>query len=178
MKPLYIPGALSYRMRSPFEVAQTPGIPPAYPAVPGVSFVNGTPTINGVPLPTTDAVPRDSALLAPSDLPAPIAQYDPAKYSDSIVFAVTFAGAQEILALPRPQTTRILLVIQSITVVGNIFFCFDRVASATSCIAIGPGGNRLYDGVVPQGDLHIFSTGAGIVAFEYMNRDISKLSYK
>ncbi len=179
MKPLYQPAVISFRGRSPFETRHTPGLPPGHSLPPGISFVGDSPTIDGVPLPTSDVAPRDTqALAAPNASVTPIPDYNTALYSDATTFGVVFAGAGQAMVLPRPQSWRILLLIQNLSVLGNIFYTFDRNADNTSCIAIGAGGNRLWDSAVPQGDLHIFSTGAGTVTFEYMNRDISKLSYR
>lgn len=83
---------------------------------------------------------------------------------------IVFAGAGEMIALRRPQGRRVELTIQNLTVVGNVFYCFDRTADNATCIAIGPGGNRIFDKGIPQGDLHIFSSGAGTVVIEYMNK--------
>jgi hypothetical protein len=179
MSGLYIPGAISFRGRSPFETAQTPGLPPQPSPTPGITFIGGAPTIGGVPLPPSDIPPQDSSAIASPIAVDPTPNYDPSQYGDSITFGVVFTGAGEALVLRRPQTTRIMLLVQNFSVLGNIFYTFDRTAdNGISCIAIGAGGNRLYDSVVPQGDVHLFSTGAGTVLIEYINRDITKASYR
>ena len=179
MKGLYLPSAVSFRGRSPFETRQTPGLPPNYVASPGVKFIGGSPTVNGIPLPPSDVPPQDGPAIGAPPIMQPVPSFEPAQYGDSITFGVVFAGAGEALVLRRPQTTRIMLLIQNFSVVGNIFYTFDRIAdNGISCVAIGAGGNRLYDTTVPQGDVHLFSTGAGTVLIEYMNRDITKASYR
>lgn len=167
--PFDIAGAVDFRNRARTVI----GIPPANVAPAIVQSAGGIATIQGVPLPKLQpaSVPGES-------VKAPTPEYNPALYGDMIVFPVVFAGAGEQLVLQRPNNTRISLLIVNSTVVGNIFYTFDRVADNVSCVPIPAGGNRLFDFSVPQGELHIFSTGAGTVIIEYMNRDIAKESYR
>lgn len=167
--PFDVAGAVDFQNRSRTMI----GVPPAYVAPPIVGDSGDVATIQGVPLPKLQpaSVPGES-------VKTPTPSYDPSMYGDAIVFPVVFAAAGEQLVLQRPNNTRISLLIVNFTVVGQIFYTFDRVADNVSCVPIPAGGNRLFDFSVPQGELHVFSTGAGTVIIEYINRDIAKESYR
>jgi hypothetical protein len=175
-------GAVDFGQRSPFAGRVMIGVPPANMNPPKTQSDGNSVTLFGVPLPKYMAgKPQGEAQLTPVPGQSPIVpmpMYDPALYGDAIVFPVVFAAAGELLILPRPNAWRTSLLIVNSTVVGNIFYAFDRVADNVSCVPIVAGGNRLFDFSVPQGDLHVFSTGAGTVIIEYMNRDIRQESYR
>jgi hypothetical protein len=175
-------GAVDFGQRSPFAGRVMIGVPPAYFNPPKTQDNGGSVTLHGVPLPKyAPGTPQGEAKLTPIPGESPIMpmpMYDAAMYGDAIVFGVTFAAAGELLVLPRPNAWRISLLIVNSTVVGNIFYTFDRVADNLSCVPIVAGGNRLFDLSVPQGDLHIFSSGAGTIIIEYINRDIRQESYR
>lgn len=120
------------------------------------------------PLPATLSVPSNAMNVGKAPLPAPVSDED--NIGESVTLPIVFAGAGEVIALRRPQGRRIGLLIQNLSVVGNVFYCFDRAADNATCVAIGAGGNRLFDKAIPQGDLHIFSTGAGTVIVEVINK--------
>jgi len=175
-------GAVDFGQRSPFSGRILIGVPPAYINPPKTQSNGNNVTLYGVPLPKyTAGIPQGEAKLTPIPGESPIVpmpMYDPALYGDAIIFPVVFAAAGELLVLRRPNAWRTSLLVVNSTVVGNIFYTFDRVADNVSCIPIVAGGNRLFDFSVPQGDLHVFSTGAGTVIIEYMNRDIRQESYR
>lgn len=170
---------LSFRGRSPFELRQTPGLPPPAADPLRIDYEGGQPIINGVPLPVVRSLPQDSAgIVRTIEVENPSGVFLPQNYGDAITIPIVFAALGERAVLPRPNTWRTSLLIQNLTVVGNVFYCFDRIADNISCVAIGAGGNRLFDYSVPQGDLHLFSTGAGTVIVEYVNRDITATAYR
>lgn len=171
--------AVSFSNRSRFETRQTPGLPPARTPALRVTYPGGVPTIDGVAIPPSDTQERPSTAIIPSlEQVTPYPQFDPSKYSDAETIPVIFGAAGEQLVLRRPSTIRISLLIVNLSVVGNIFYVFGRTADNVSCVPIGAGGNRLFDSSVPQGDLHIFASGAGTVVVEYMNRDITRVNYR
>lgn len=182
MDPLYtLPQnrAVSFRDRSRFETRQTPGIAPRNAPALLVNYPGGVPTINGVPIPPSDSTePHSTTVLPTLEQRTPTPQYDPSRYSDAETIPVVFSASGEQLVLRRPSTTRISLLIVNLSVVGNIFYVFNRTADNVSCVPIGAGGNRLFDNSVPQGELHIFASGAGTVIVEYMNRDITHANYR
>lgn len=178
--PFHFP-AINFSGRSPFQIrgGAMPGVPPALiPAEtvrPGDSGA-GSARVGDTPLPLYGAPAHELVRAATgtrADADVMLATYCPSMYGNMATFPIVFGAAGELVALDRPSQTRISLLVQNLSVVGNIFYCFDRPADNVSCVAIGAGGNRLFDFSVPQGDLHIFSTGAGVVIVEYMNQDIS-----
>lgn len=182
IKPFDVANAIDFSDRSRFSLRPMIGVPPAY-AKPLKTEVNaqGVQTVNGAPLPKWEPGTPIEGKVTPipgETLVSPMPGYSPQWYGDAIVFPVVFAAAGPLLVLPRPNQTRVSLLIVNSTVVGNIFYTFDRVADNVSCVPIVAGGNRLFDVSVPQGDLHLFSTGAGTVIIEYMNRDIRQESYR
>ena len=107
---------------------------------------------------------------------------DLTKYGDAQIANITFTAggfstlltfsANGSIVLPRPQGYRAALLIQNVSVGGLIFYNYDQDADANS-MPIGLGGSRNYAGeAVPQGNLSLFSTGAGTVVIEYMNISI------
>lgn len=149
------------------------GLPPAI-RTPRVVVNANTVSIAGIPLavvthhPAALAVPSQAQVAGAQPPPTPTEDKD--LVGEAITIPVVFAGAGEIVALRRPQGKRIALLIQNFSVVGSIFYCFDRTADNTTCVAITAGNNRDFDKGVPQGDLHIFSSGAGTVIVEYINK--------
>lgn len=160
--------------RSPFSRRSLIGIPPATVEPPVIIQSGGQPSIGGIPLAPDNAPAQNGIVNPPGGSPATISEpiYTPGIYGYAVTISIVFAGAGEIMALRKPNTTRTLLLIQNFSVAGLITYCFDRPADNATCIAIGAGGNRNYDVAVPQGELHIFSSGAGAVNIEYMNQDL------
>jgi len=165
----------------PFKFLQRDG----FTGTPRLRFPGDAPVVTPRTFPVSRA--RDGGIkiagqtlpVSPAAPQTPVAQigqpvYQPGLYGDAFTFPVVFAGAGASgIALPRPKNKRVLLLIQNQLAANNIFYCFDRIADNVSCILIGAGGNRLFDSVVPQGNLYIFALGAGSVVIEYMNIDIS-----
>lgn len=172
--PYDVTKAIDFGDRSQFSIRPMIGVPPPYVKPEANEYGNAVlPKYE----PATPA--QDRVTPIPGESPViPMPGYEPQFYGDAIVFAVVFGAAGALLVLPRPNQTRISLLIVNSTVVGNIFYTFDRVADNVSCVPIVAGGNRLFDFSVPQGDLNIFSSGAGTVIIEYMNRDIRQESYR
>lgn len=165
--------AMNFAQRSPWEVNQTPGIPPAVQSPPAIEFSDGIPSVEGVPLgeiekPLHDFAHNTRTAGMPTSV---IPVFDGSQFGDSIIIPVTFAALGEQIALARPNMTRVLLTIVSMFAAAgqNIFYAFDRTADNVSCIPIPPGGNRIYERAVPQGELHIWAPGAGTVIIEFMN---------
>jgi hypothetical protein len=177
-RPFVIPG-VNFSGRSPFQLRNgaMPGIAPRSILPPELTGAGSLQSAQGVPLRPYGGTPgsliRSESPVHAENPPRPV--YNPGIYGNAYTVPIVFVGAGEIVpaVMNRPSQTRISLLIQNLSVVGNIFYCFDRTADAVTCIAIGPGGNRLFDVSVPQGDLHIFSSGAGVVIVEYMNQDVS-----
>jgi len=105
---------------------------------------------------------------------------EPGRYGDSVVFPVTFTGVgfstitayspSGSIVLPRPQNKRASLLIVNFSVVGNVFYNYDVDADNVASVPIAQGGSRNYAGeAVPQGNLSLYSMGAGVVIIEYMN---------
>lgn len=165
--------ALDFSERSDESVRSMIGIPPPYITGGRGEQSNDLQLLQSYVLPPSEAIPSPHP-----DVTTPEPVYLPQFYGDMVTFAVQFAGAGSQLVLQRANTWRTSLLIVNSTVAGNIAYVFDRVADAVSCVPIVPGGNRLFDTSVPQGDLHVFSTGAGIVIIEYMNRHIRQENYR
>lgn len=147
------------------------GIPPATRTPQVATQADGSITIGGqpippAPLPVSLYVPSQAS--AAAETPAPTTDTD--NTGEAVTVPLVFAATGEVIALRRPNGRRISLLIQNLSVAGNIFYCFDRAADGTTCIAIGALGNRLFDKAIPQGDLHIFSTGPGTVILEVINK--------
>jgi hypothetical protein len=175
--PLNIRGdgvnAINFSERSAEARKAMIGLPPHYFTEEARQAHENLQQAQNAPLPRID---QPAAI--GSEMVYPEAMYVPQFYGDAIVFPVVFAAAGERLVLTRPNAIRTSLLIVNSTVVGNIFYTFDRVADNVSCVPIIAGGNRLFDFSVPQGELHIFAAAAGTVIIEYMNRDIKQESYR
>lgn len=93
-------------------------------------------------------------------------------YSDMVQLLVPIPAGTEVLALPRPGNTRILLCVQN-TNASNLYIAFDQIANASGLL-IPPGGNVFFDAAVPQNDLHVVYGAAAdtVVPIFYMNADI------
>lgn len=154
---------------------------PAYYDPETLTFRDGKTYIGAVPLGDASAQtgPADQASQRPALTPV----QEPGRYGDSVVFAVTFAGAgfstitayspDGSIVLPRPQGKRALLLIVNFSVVGNVFYNYDVAADNVASVPIAQGGSRNYAGeAVPQGNLSLYSMGAGVVIIEYMNVNI------
>lgn len=161
--------------RSPYDPSRFSALPPPSMTVPRVQEINGVPAINGAPLgPAGGGQATPAGQVTPQSIPT----YSRALYGDAKIIAVTFTGAGLAPApfspfvLARPNNTRISLLIQNVSVAGNIFYNFDQDADNTSSIVIGANGNRIWDYTCPQGNLSLFSSGAGVVVIEYINVDL------
>ncbi len=135
-----------------------------------VQFINGKPYIGNTPLGDIGAQtgPANPQAIAPIDVK------DSSKYGDSVIIALVFAGAGfstlGSVVLARPNNYRSALLIANQTVPGPIFYNYDQDADNVSSMQIAQNGSRNYDGqTVPQGNLSIFSSGAGTVILEFMN---------
>ena len=167
---------LSFDWRSPFSVKSMIGLPPAQvPAPVSGSQLAGLETSDQVTIPSAGIADLNQLLVAPpssQDLQAQQGNsiYDPMRYGDAITQPIVFAGAGEVLALRRSTQIRTRLLIFNKSVIGAISYCFDRPADGASCIDIAAGGSENFvSGAIPQGDLHIFSPGAGTVVIEFIN---------
>ena len=146
------------------------GLPPAMFDAEPVTYVNGVPMIGNTPLGdiTAQTGPANPEAMAPMNVK------DSSKYGDSVILLAVFAGAGfsqlGSIALARPNNYRSALLIVNQTVPGPIFYNYDRDADNVSGVQIAMAGSRNYDGTtVPQGNLSIYSSGAGNVLIEYMN---------
>lgn len=74
--------------------------------------------------------------------------------------------------LPRPNLTRLALLIQNNTL-GTLYYAWEQTASNVGCISIPAGGNRSFDTVCPQGNLSLYATSAGTAVIEYINNNVS-----
>lgn len=120
--------------------------------------------------PSSMTAPSAAAIAAAGNAPVPI--YRPGMYGEGQLSPITFAGASDILVLPRPgKGIRAWLLIVNDLAASTIRVNFDSSASATIGIAIGPGGNLFMDVVVPQNDIHVFSPIAGLIHIAYINLD-------
>lgn len=164
--------------QSPFTQFNESGLPPGPAPLGPVVFRGGVPYIGNTPLGNPARIQGAGTLASPPPI-APVGTYDRGNYGDAIVLALTFSGAGlgtingTSVILARPNNTRVELLIVNSTVAGPIFYNFGQDADNIASVPIGIGGNRLWDTVVPQGNLSIFSSGAGVVIIEYINVDIT-----
>lgn len=98
----------------------------------------------------------------------PVPALDLTRFCEAFTLPVTFTGAGNVVALARTSAKRAGLLIVNTNVAAGIFYVFDNEASNTNGVPIVSGGNRLFDVAVPQGNLNIFSSGAGLVIVEYL----------
>lgn len=116
--------------------------------------------------------PHQSALEGRNPLPAP--QYIPGFYGDLQVRPVTYIVAGDQLVLPRPvRAQRVLLIVQNSLASGNIIVNFDNPASGINGIFIAAQGSIIFDNVVPQNDIHIYSSALTTLVIAYMEVDIT-----
>lgn len=101
----------------------------------------------------------------------PHASYTPGMYGDMSITPIILAANTSLLALSRPRNTRIYLMIQN-TLAANILYAQFGNQADINAVQIQPGGNWLFDAVVPQNDLYLFSAAAGTVLVAYVNADI------
>lgn len=168
--------AVSYRGIAIGNAAN--GMPPQHAATPDVVLINGVPTVAGAPLATGADSAYSLAFNRPggtqNNVTGAVATqvYDGSAFGDASVILITFAAPGGIMALARPAMMRTMLLIVNDTVIGQIRYNWDKMADGVGSVPIGAGGNRNFTPSVPQGNLFIFSPGAGNVIIEYMNRDI------
>lgn len=112
------------------------------------------------------ALPQPAQVTEQQAQTAPV--FDTTRFAESFTFPVNFAAAGESLVLPRTNQKRLGLLIVNTNIPAGIFYCFSQTANNVNSVPIASGGNRLFDVAVPQGDLHIFASGAGLVIIEYM----------
>lgn len=137
-------------------------------------------------LPADEILQRRGGVTAPADLtaagksvarlPAPssvtqqevLSTFDDSRLCEAVTFPVDFAVAGESIVLRRQNAPRLGLLVVNVNIAGGIYYAFDIDANSANSIPITNGGNRLFDVAVPQGDLHIFASGAGRVVIEYL----------
>ena len=142
-------------------VYQWPGEAPANPLA-SIDIQSGAQSTPASPIPASMGVPS----LPPSAMGAP--SYMPCMYGNAQVITPLFAGAGDLLVLPRPATGQrvFLLIVNNLAAsVANVNF--DNVASAAIGIQIQPGGNLFMDQFVPQNDIHIFIPIAGVITVAF-----------
>lgn len=169
--------ALMFQERNPFQIRdKLVGIPPQYQPTPDVRFVGGIPMSGNAPLAVLHRRAQEFLVNPPTD---PTTQrdtkgvYAAEKYGDSGTIPVTLAANVPQLVLRRPQKTRTMLLIQNQNVAGNVNYNFDAAPTPNVTVAIAPGGNRLWDSAVPQGDLWLMSGVNAVVVVEFINKDIT-----
>lgn len=178
--PIAMLSPVNLSLRSPYSFNTSPGLPPAVVNAGGANVTvdeNGATTIGGFTLqPFQNASNAVSALETQPT-------YDTGKYGDAVVLPIVFGAAglpldnngQAItFVLPRPNNTRISLLIQNATVLGQIWYQWGKAADNVYSVGIPSGGNRNFADSVPQGNLSIYSSGAGIVLIEYMNANVGQ----
>lgn len=163
--------------------AQNPAsmrLPPALWDADTLSFRDGRAFIGNTPLGDASAQTGPGTQSGDNANSGPVSTKEPGKYGDSVIFAVTFTGAgfsnnttyspNGSIVLPRPQNKRASLLIVNFSVVGQIFYNYDVDADNVASVPIAQGGSRNYAGEsVPQGNLSLYSLGAGVAIVEYMN---------
>ena len=122
-----------------------------------------------------DLVPRartlDTVATAEEARKVPQATYDAGRYGDFSTVNVFIPANQSALALPRPATKRILLVVQN-TTAAPLFYAFDGLAD-TASLSIPAGFTLFLDAAVPQNNLYLFSGAVAVaVPVGFINLDI------
>lgn len=167
--------AINLQSRSPYYPPNSGANMPHAPIPLDIWYdAAGNPTVNGQRIQAA----QNSGNATPHGAVVPT--FDNAKYGDSVVITLSPTGVGVIqlnnspIILQRPNNTRTLLLIVNQTL-AQIFYDFDKNASQAS-VPIAAGGNRLWDGVVPQGNLSLWANAAGVngVIIEYMNLDVMK----
>jgi len=112
-------------------------------------------------------VPRPAAV---DGTPAPsiVSVDDRMRICEAFTFPINFAASGERIVLRRTSAARLGLLIINVNIAAGVSYAFDIEANATNSVQIVNGGNRLFDVAVPQGDLRIFASGAGLVVIEYL----------
>lgn len=168
--------------RSPYETNYS--LPPDYHDMGEIKFVNGIATVRGVPLGSVSSMQGAPAAGSQVQQAAQniIPTYNRGSYGDSSILVVNFTGAGLPVdaqgnplnfVLQRPNNTRTLLLVVNQTVPGPIFYNFDQVADNVASVQIPQGGNRNWGDTVPQGNLSLFSNGAGTAIIEYINANVT-----
>ena len=76
------------------------------------------------------------------------------------------ASAPSFITIPRAPVARNFLMIRNSAGAGNLYVSFGNAASLNSALQLVPGATALFDEVVPQGDVYVFSDTAN-VTFSY-----------
>jgi hypothetical protein len=131
----------------------------------------------------TDAVLRDALQnkAAVPQAPAPTsseqirrqpqAGFEPGRYGDAVSLLVPLAAGVSLLALPRPRTTRVLLIVANPTL-QPLYFSFGQSATLGS-MPIPAGSSLFLDAAVPQNDMYLFSAVGGNIPVQFINTDIA-----
>ena len=175
--PLAILQPINFRMRSPYSFAPSQqALPPATMPV-GAEVVadsQGNMTVAGSAL--TPFQNNNAVTAAPA-----IATFDTGNYADAVVIAIKFTapgfavdgmGNNIIFNLLRPNNTRTSLLIVNASVLGNVYYNWDKAADNVTSVPIAAGGSRNWAQSPPQGNLSLFSSGAGTVIVEYANNNV------
>ena len=162
--------------RSPFSARSAIGLPPSHTTPPVVRFVAGQPMVKGAPLARTNKPPQDYIINPPSVAESKSnvqPSMNPGQYGNSGMFQVNLTAGIPQLVLKRPAKTRVELLIQNLNAAGNVAYNFDGAPSIAAAINIAPGGNRLWDNAVPQGDLWLIAGVNSVVIVEFINKDLT-----
>lgn len=119
------------------------------------------------PRPVAPSVP----VLPETARKVPQATFSPGEFSDATELLIPLAGAVNSLAVQRPRTTRVLLIISNPTALP-LFFAFGQGATLNSNF-IPAGGSLFMDRAVPQNDVYLFSTPGGNIPVTFTNSDVS-----
>lgn len=169
---------INWQFRSPYQFLRPGQLPPA-----GQNVNAAAPTLNdagNIVIAGSELQPYQNNA-ATGEQGATVAVVDNSKFGDSVISAVIFTsvglpldnnGNAITFILPRPNNTRILLLIAN-TTLGQLWYNFNSPAGVGVGVPIAAGGNRLWDTAVPQGNLSLFATAAGTVQIEYMNNNVS-----
>lgn len=176
MNPYDPAQAIDFSGRSPYKLRVMPGVPPApqRTKLTDVQVVDGELYVDGVRLQDIGKTANELLVNNPpaQDEPKPV--YDDSQYGESFNFQVLLVAGQPVKVLDRPNNRRIQLTIQNQNAVGNVFYAFDKAADTVNGIIVPAGGNRLWDTVVPQGDLWLIAPANSTVVIEYINKDVTK----
>lgn len=162
--------------RSPYSFNNLVGVAPAGADISSQvdEDANGVLSVAGLVLQPINATATPGS--------TPTATVNAGAYGDAQIIQVNFTGAGLPVdakgnpiqfILPRPNLTRLSLLIVNVSVLGNIYYAWDVVASNINGIPIAAGGNRDFSTVCPQGNLSLFSTGTGLALLEVINNNVN-----
>ena len=104
--------------------------------------------------------------------------YTPSLYGNMLYRPCVYAAPGDNLALASPSIAqRVYLLVVNIYAGSIITLNFDNPASPDNGIPIPPGGHWLFDNVIPQNDIHIFSPIIGYVPIVYLDIDVTNTNY-